>query len=182
MKLSTLSLFLVGGAILLGSCSSGEQTANKSQLYNNATAVDSEGFDFLKTVHEKAVSEVERANYAVSVSTSSAVRELAAKVVDTYESIIPDLVDIATDAHVVLPDPGAFVWSPEASEADSLAGFDDQEYIAHVQREQKLILEQFKRADRNTYKVLNRYAAEQLPAIQELYILAGGEEDHGAHH
>lgn len=182
MKLSALSLFLVGGAITLSACSSGDQTANKAQLYNNMTSVDSEGFDFLKTVHEKAVSEVERANYVESVSSSPAVKELAKKVVDTYKGIIPELEEIATEAHVILPDPGAAIWSPEELAEDSLAGFDDQQYIAHVQREQKLILEQFKRADRNTYPALNTYAAERLPAIQELYVLAGGEEDPGAHH
>ncbi len=173
----------IGVVVLLGSCSSGNQEANKSQLFNSAAGVDSEGFDFFKTVHGKAVFELELAKQAASVSTSAEVKALSGKITETYSSIIPELESMAADVHVILPDPGAPVFEmPAKLVPDSLAGFDDHAYLEHFAHEQKVILDQFNRVDRNTYKPLNHYAKEKLPAIKALYAAAGGEEDHGAHH
>lgn len=173
----------IGGVLFLGSCGNSSEKANKSLLYNNATSVDSEGLDFFKTVHEKAGFELALAKHAASASTSTEVKALAAKVTEVYGEMIPELERIATEASVVLPDPGTPAFQiPEKLALDSLGGFDNQTYLDHFVHVQKDILNQFKRADRNTYIPLNNYAGDKLPVIKELYAMAGGEEDHGAHH
>lgn len=185
MQFQKITIVAACAALALSSCvrNPGE-SASRGVLYNNEIKVDSEGFSFFKVVHGTAAYEVELADYIQSTAGSSAVRELASRVVETYQSILPELVEMAAGQHVVLPDPGAPVFHVEAT-TDSLQAADlvnEQNYIAHVQQQQKLILEQFTRADRNTNKVLNRYAQEKLPIIKELYAAAGGEEANGAHH
>ncbi len=176
-----LFIAAVGGVLFLGACGNGN--ANKALLYNNATNVDSEGFDFFKTVHEKAAFELELAKHAASVSSSSEVKALTAKITEVYGAMIPELENMAVEAKVVLPDPGTPAFQlPEKLATDSLGGFDDHAYLDHFVHAQKAILNQFKRVDRNTLILLNDYAAEKLPVVEELYAMAGGEEDHGAHH
>lgn len=178
-----LVIAAVGGVLFLSSCGNSNDRADKSLLYNNATSVDSEGFDFFKTVHEKAGFELALAQHAASTSASADVKALAAKITEVYGVMIPELERLATEAAVVLPDPGTPAFQlPESLTSDSLGGFDDHIYLNRFVHEQKEILKQFTRADRNTYVPLNNYAGEKLPAVKELYAMAGGEEDHGAHH
>ncbi|WP_353184185.1 DUF4142 domain-containing protein [Parapedobacter lycopersici] len=187
MKLDKISLIAACAVFTLGSCvrHSGEPMG-RATLFNNKTGVDTEGFSFFKSVHEAAAYEVDLANRIGASATSPEVKKLASQVVETYQSILPELVEIATVEYVILPDPGALVESvPADSTADSLSTVGtvtEQDYIAHVQHQQAMILEQFNRASRNTNKQLRNFAAAKLPAVQELYALAGGKADHGAHH
>ncbi|SEL90560.1 hypothetical protein [Parapedobacter koreensis] len=174
------SLLVVG----LSSCSrhAGEEVS-RNKLYSNATDVDAEGFTFFKSVYTKAVFETQLAEYVQSAPASPAAKELAGNVVATYEEAIPELENLATAFYVILPDPGAPVFAvPHHFTTDSLGSFNSEAYIAHVQHEQGAILEQLGRAERNTVKPLRAYAHEKLPAVEELFALAGGEADHGAHH
>ncbi|WP_257658222.1 DUF4142 domain-containing protein [Parapedobacter lycopersici] len=190
MKLDKISLIAACAVFTLGSCvrHSGEPMGRAS-LFNNKTGVDSEGFSFFKSVHEAAAYEVDLANRVGASATSPEVKKLASQVVETYQSILPELVEIATVEYVILPDPGALalesVSADSTTDSLSTAGtitVAEQDYIAHVQHKQAMILEQFNRASRNTNKQLRNFAAAKLPAVQELYALAGGEADHGAHH
>ncbi len=181
------NIFLVAlplAAATVSSCTthSGE-SVTRDKLYSNATDVDSEGFTFFKSVYEKAAHEVALAKYVQSSAASAEAKKLAAGIVETYEPFFSELEELATSFYVVLPSPGMPTFSvPEHFAADSLGGVDSQGYIAHAQHEQGAILEQFKRMDRNTSKVLKAYAKEKLPVVKELFALAGGHEDHGAHH
>lgn len=174
------SLILVLG---LGSCTkhAGEPVSRRV-LYNNETNVDTEGYVFFKTAHEKAVYETELAKYVQSSTAPAAAKELAAKVVGTYEQMIPELEGLAERFFVVLPDPGVPGFSVPHHATDSLNSFNSDAYIEHVRHEQGAMLEQFSRIERNTAKPLRAYAHEKLPAVKELFALAGGKEDHGAHH
>lgn len=171
-------------AFTLGSCTlHGGEAVSRNKLIVNATGVDSEGFTFLKTGHEKAVLETELAKYVQSAPASAQARALAGRVIETYQGIIPGLEELATGLYVILPDPGMPGFeAPHHFAADSVSGFDSNAYIAHVQHEQALILEQFRRASRNTVKEVQHFAKEQLPAVKTLFADAGGQEDHGAHH
>lgn len=191
MKLDKISLIAAGAVLMLSSC---VQHPGEPLLYNNQTKVDTEGFRFFKIVHEAVVYEVGLANHISATATSPDVKKLANQVIETYQPVIPELVELATTEYVILPDPGAVVWRANGMDApdDSLQTADmaneradvinEQNYVAHVQQKQALIVEQFNRLSRNTNRQLRDYAAEKLPTVQELYALAGGEADHGAHH
>ncbi|GGC17950.1 hypothetical protein GCM10011386_07370 [Parapedobacter defluvii] len=184
MKFRKIVLMALPLAVAASSCTrhAGE-SESRTKLYNNATDVDSEGFSFFKSVHKKATFEVGLANYVQSSPASAEAKKLAAGIVETYEPIIAELEDMGASFHVILPDPGVPAFAvPHHFAADSLGGFDSKGYIAHAQHEQGAILEQFNRIDRNTSKVLKTYAKEKLPAVKEVFALAGGHEEHGAHH
>lgn len=171
-------------AVAASSCTrhAGEPV-NRSELFSNATGVDSEGFTFFKSVYQKASFEVELAKYVQSTSASAEAKKLAAGIVQTYEPMIAELEEFATSVHVILPDPGTPAFAvPHHFAVDSLGSFDSNGYITHAQHEQGAILNQFNRIDRNTSKALKAYAKEKLPAVKEVFALAGGKEEHGAHH
>lgn len=185
MKLKNISFITASLAVLvLGSCARHPgEPVSRDILFYSATRVDTEGFVFFKSVYAKAVSETQLAKEVQSSQASPKAKEIAAKVIETYEGTIPELVQYASDFHVVLPDavPPPFA-VPHHFHPDSLGSFNSEAYIAHVQREQGAMLEQFSRAERNTAKSLRSYAKEKLPAVKELFALAGGQEDHSAHH
>ncbi len=184
MRFQTISFVAAFGAVtLLGACGHSGESVGRDKLYNNATNADSEAFTFLKTVHEKAVFEIQLAAYVQSAPASPAAKELAGDVVKTYDAIVPELEDLAASQHVILPDPGMPAFAvPNHFAVDSLAGFNSAAYIEHVQHEQGAILEQLGRLSRNTSKALKVYAVDRLPAVKTLFAAAGGVEDHGAHH
>lgn len=171
-------------AVAASSCTrhAGEPV-KRSLLFYNETNVDTEGYLFFKLAHEKAVHEVQLAESVQSAATSATTKNLASKIIDLYGGMIPELENLAATFHVILPDPGVPGFSmPHHFGTDSLTSFSDEAYAAHVQREQGAILEQFSRIDRNTSKILKVYAKEKLPAVREIFALAGGQEEHGAHH
>ncbi|SFC81511.1 protein of unknown function [Parapedobacter composti] len=171
-------------AVALGSCTrhAGEPVSRRV-LYNNETAVDTEGYVFLKTAHEKAVYETELAKHVQSTQAPATAKALASQLIATYEKMIPELESLAEANFVVLPDPGMPGFSvPHHVGTDSVANFNGDAYMEYVRHEQGAVLEQFKRASRNTSKELRAYAAERLPEVKALYTQAGGQEDHGAHH
>lgn len=184
MKFRNIFLMALPLAVAASSCTrhAGEPVS-RTHLYGNATSVDSEGFTFFKSVYKKATFEVELAKYIQSSPASSEAKKLAAEVVKTYEPIITELEALSTSFDVILPDPSMPAFAvPHHFAADSLGSFDSNGYIAHAQHEQGAILEQFNRIDRNTSKALKAYAKEKLPAVKEVFALAGGHEEHGAHH
>jgi|GEM_PF-882514 len=188
MRLNKISLVAACAVVSLSGCvrHPGE-SVRRDVLFSNETDVDSEGFTFLKVVHETAVYELALANQIQSTAASPKAREVANKVIAVYEPIVPDLEQLAGESFVVLPDPGAVAWTTGRAGApgDSLqmaGAVNETNYLAHVQERQKMLLDQFNRVNRNTHRQLRRYAADKIPAIQELYALSGGAADHGAHH
>lgn len=181
------SLFLIGALGLSAtfySCGNADQVT-KQQLYNNATLVDSEGFTFFKVSHEKIAYELDYAKYAANSSSSSQVKSFADKLNEVYGGMLAELEELAAAKQVVLPDPGALVFNAEdfSDQADSVqVAFDEQAYLAHALKAQSEILNQFQRASRNTDKELRQYSTDRLHAVKEVYVLAGGEEEAGAHH
>ncbi|WP_262245981.1 DUF4142 domain-containing protein [Parapedobacter soli] len=170
--------------LVLGSCArpSGEQVS-RSTLYNDETKVDTEGFVFFKTVHEKAQFETQLAQYVQAGAASAQAKDLAAKVIETYEPIAAELEDLAADFFVLLPHPGTAQFAAaDHFESDTLGTFDNAAYIAHVQHEQAAIIDQFSRVSRNTSKQLQDYVEEKLPAVKAVFAAAGGQQDHSAHH
>lgn len=177
--------FLIAASLLvLGACARHPgESVRRGTLFNNETNVDSEGYTFFKQVHEKAQFETQLAEYVRTTGASAEAKDLAGKVVETYEPMVAELADFAAGFSVVLVDHGKQGFTvPLHFEADTLGAFDNAGYIAHVQHEQGAILEQFKRLSRNTVADLQHYAEEKMPAVKELFAAAGGHEDHGAHH
>src|SRR5690606_20189740 len=147
------SFLVAASLLLLGSCARHPgETVRRGTLYNNETNVDSEGYVFFKSVHEKAQFETELAKYIQSAPASTEAKGLAAKIVETYEPMVAELADFAAGFSVVLVDQeGRGFTVPHHFEVDTLgASFNNAGYIAHVQHEQGAILEQFKRLSRNT--------------------------------
>lgn len=176
-----LATATLGLGILFASCQT-EGDANRQQLYNNFTKVDSEGFEFLKQVHEKASYEVAYAQYVATTSGFADAKALADSITYLYSEIIPQLEELAAEAHVILPDPGGLEFSAAGLYTDTANVFSSQDYFERFVHEQEVILDQFERASRNTYVPLRSYANEKLPQIKNLYAQAGGKEEEGAHH
>lgn len=183
-------LFLAGAmavAVTFASCGYDNGKIGKQQLYNNATFVDTEGFTFFKTAHEKMAYELAHAEYALSQGITGDARALAEKIIASYTKLLPMIDSLAVEKQVIANDPGALVFQAEhvTAETDSLEAapaFDQAGYVAHVQKEQAAILNQFTRASRNTDKDLRKFCQDRLEMIQEIYTLAGGQVDDGAHH
>ena len=187
MKINKMALVAAGAVFLLSSCvrHSGEPVA-RAVLFNDKTGLDTDAFGAIKAVHATGAYEIGLANYMKSNAVSAQVKELAAKVVEAYEPILPELEQIASEDYALLPSADAVVWSdPVVAAGDSLqtAGvMSEQDYVAHVKHEQGSVLTQLNRLSRNTDKELRAFATEQLPAIEALYAQAGGEAGHGEHH
>lgn len=183
MKRTTL--FLISGlslGVVLSSCNN-EGSANKQQLYNNYTKTDTEGFTFFKSVHEKAMFEMEFAKYAATVSNDPKIASISEKISSVYTEMIPQLEELAAEAQVILPDPGTPEFEvPVLFALDTAASFDVDKYLKHLAKQQKEIVKQFKRASRNTNQSIRKYAGEKLPVVEELYVFVGGESDKGGHH
>lgn len=173
-----LAIAALGLGVFFASCNS-ESGANKEQLYNNATKVDSEGYTFFKTVYQKASYELAYAEYAAA---NGAPASLTNNIKALYAEMLPELESLASEAHVIVPDPGQLVFSADELFSDSTQVFVAADYQNRFVKEQQLLVDQFKRASRNTYKPLRAYAQEALPRIQQLYADAGGEAAPGAHH
>lgn len=185
MNLKRLAMVAASAAVVtLGSCTRHEgEPVSRDILYNGSSRVDSEGFEFLKAVHEKAVFETALAKYVQGTSASAEAKALAGQVIAAYEPLIAELESLGTDVYVLLPDPGTPAFTmPNHLAADSLGNMDSHRYIHHVQHELAAVIAQLSRAERNTHQALRAYAKEKLPAIRELYAAAGGTEDHHAHH
>ena len=177
--------FLVAASLLvLGSCARHPgESMRRGTLYNNEANVDSEGYTFFKQVNEKAQFETQLAKYVRTTAASAEAKDLAGKIVETYEPMVTELADFAATFSVVLVNHGGRGFTvPHHFEADTLGAFDNAGYIAHVQHEQGAILEQFKRLSRNTIEDLQHYAEDKMPTVKALFAAAGGREDHGAHH
>src|SRR5690606_34477917 len=135
--------FLVAASMLvLSSCARHPgETVRRGTLYNDETYVDTEGYTFFKSVHEKARFETALAKYIQSTSASSEAKGLASKIAETYEPLAAELESLAGTFAVILPDPGeADFVTPGHFQADSLGRIDNAGYIAHVQHEQGAIL------------------------------------------
>lgn len=184
-RMKRTRLFLIGAmaiTVTFASCGYDNGKVGKEQLYNNATFVDTEGFTFFKTAHEKAAYELAHAQYALSQGVSGDARALAEKIVATYTDLLPELEELGAAKQVIADDPGAFVFNAEEHYEVLTAEFDQNTYVAHVQKEQAAILNQFERASRNTDKDLRKFTTDRLDIIKEIYTLAGGHVDEHAHH
>lgn len=187
--MKTTKLFLTGALAIIGfmasSCGQSDEV-NRQHLYNNASLVDSEGMTFFKVAHEKAAYELAQANQVLTQGVSGDAKAVAEQIVATYSELLPAMEELAAKNHVILPDPGALVFSNsvETDSTDSVAvtGVDVNNYVAHVQREHKELMNQFKRASRNTNKDVRSFGADHLAAIENIYAMAGGQVDEGAHH
>src|SRR5690606_20000677 len=184
MKLKNMLLMALPLAVAATSCTrhAGEP-ARRSLLFNNETNIDSDGYLFLLSVHEKAVSGVKAAEQIQSASAPEATKALASKINSLYGEMIPELEKLAEDFHVLLPDPGLPGFSmPHHFSSDSVSsGIDNESFLAYAQHEQGAILDQFQRVDRNTSKVLKKYAREKLTAVKEIYKLAGVHDAYCSH-
>lgn len=180
-KSNLLAIAALGLGVMLSSCQT-EGEASRQHMYNNASKVDNEGFTFLKTVHEKAGYELAYSEYAATNSGSAEIKALSDSIAGVYADLLPQLEELAAKLHVVLPDPGQLVFSGEELALDSEHVLTAEGYKHHFVHEQETIVDQFKRASRNTNANLRALANEQLPKAKSLYAQAGGVESHGAHH
>ncbi len=164
MKKTGLTASLLASAYLVISCSGSGYQTGKNVLLNNATGADTEAFEFLTTVYEKGTHESALARQVAAQSVSSQVKEIAARVTGFYEEVLPEIESLATQTKVLIPAPGM----PAFETTDTVA-INEKEYLHSTLHEQKLVLDQFKRADRNTHKGINAYAKERLGQMEELY-------------
>lgn len=198
MKLNTLLIAAAcAGTFMMTSCN---PTAQENQLkYTHTTLVDGDAYQIFQIVGEKIPYEADYATYAEGVASSAQAKELAGKVKEVFTDIIPNLDTLATRFQVGFPIRGAKEFSASTelqavavTETDSTATdvapaplakvYSDESYVHHVQHEVAEIKKQFKRLSRNTNKDLRDYAASQLERLDELYKLAGGQEDDHSHH
>lgn len=177
-KSNLLAVAALGLSVFFASCNADGQ-ANKRQLYNNESKVDTEAYTFFKSAYEKAAYELAYADYAAANGASQA---LTNGIREVYADMLPELEVIAAEAHIIIPDPGQLIFSAEERYADSTQVFTVADYQAHFLKEQEFLVEQFKRASRNTYKPLREFAQNKLPQVQALYVQAGGQESDGGHH
>lgn len=182
-RLFLMGAFAIGFAV--ASCGYADQNKiTKEQLYSNATHVDSEGFTFFKTTYEKAAYELAHAQYALGQGVSGDAKAIADKIVATYPDLLPELEQLAAKKQVIVPDPGALMFTaPEAyaAEDSTAVSFDAEAYVLHVQKEHKELINQLKRASRNTDQDLRKFGAEKIAAIKEIYALSGGHEEESSH-
>lgn len=177
-KSNLLAVAALGLSVFFASCSTEGQT-DKRQLYNNESKVDTEGYTFFKTVHEKAAYELAFAEYAAA---NGAPKSLTDSISAIYVSMLPELETIAAEAQIVLPDPGQLRFSAEELFGDSTRVFTVSDYQSRFVNEQHLLVDQFKRGSRNTYKPLREYAQNKLSQIEQLYAQAGGEKAENNQH
>ncbi len=164
MKKTGLTVSLFAAAYLAVSCSGSGYQTRKNQLLNNVTGVDTEAFEFLKTVYEKGTHESERARRVAAQAVSGQVKDIAGRVSGLYDGILPEIERLAAETEVLIPAPGM----PALPPADTTA-MAESDYLHTTLHEQKLILDQFKRADRNTHKGINAYAKDKLADVEQLY-------------
>jgi gas vesicle protein len=164
MRKTGLTASLLASAYLVISCSGSGYQTRKSLLLNNETATDTEAFQFLKTVYEKGTHESALARQVAAQSVSSQVKEVAERVSGFYEEVLPEIESLAAQTDVLIPAPGM-----PAFEVNDTVAINEKEYLHNTLHEQKLVLDQFKRADRNTHKAINAYAKGKLEQIEELY-------------
>lgn len=198
MKLNTLLIAAAfAGTFLTMSCN---RTAQEKQLkYTHTTLVDGDAYQIFQIVGAKMPYEVDYATYAEGVASSAQARELAGKVKEVFTDILPNLDELATKNQVDFPIRGAKefeapIENQSVVEADSIQTdaavapavvaetYSNEGYVLHVRNELAEIKKQFKRLSRNTNRELRDYAASQLDRLDELYKLAGGQEDEHAHH
>lgn len=185
MKIKNNFLIAVSLAVLvLSSCTTHQDDqVRRSTLYNNESKVDTEGYTFFKLVHEKAQLETALAKYVQTTAAFPEAKSLAGTIIETYEPMVAELEELAKSFLVMLPGAGTPGFAvPHHFDTDTLGTFDGAGYIAHVQHEQAVILEQFNRISRNTSKQLKEYANEKMPSVKTAYAAAGGQEDHSVHH
>lgn len=171
----------LGLGLGLSSCGNSEEP-NKQQLFSNASLGDGDGFGFYKNVHELGTNAIEVAKYANSQGASGEVKALNDKILEVYPSLLAEMETLGSQLQVVLPDPGAQVFNADEAAADSTYTFALDTYLAKAAEDTGRIAEEFKRASRNTEKSTRAFAAQNLEAVKEIYILAGGKKDEGGHH
>src|SRR5690606_16139785 len=103
------------------------------------------------------------ARQVAAQSVSSQVKEVAERVSGFYEEVLPEIESLAAQTDVLIPAPGM-----PAFEVNDTVAINEKEYLHSTLHEQKLVLDQFKRADRNTHKAINAYAKGKLEQIEEL--------------
>jgi hypothetical protein len=177
--------FIVWVALGLGfataSCGNPEGVG-KQQLFNNATHVDNEAFNFLKIVHEKATNEVALAKHIATQYPGTEAAGLTDQIVGLYNELLPQLEQLGAVGQVILPDPGQPALTVPTLIADTVNGFQPAAYLNHAAHEQYYILDQFKRATRNTNKAVRQFALDHIDRVKEVFVAAGGQEEEGAHH
>lgn len=193
MKLNTLFVAAVCASTLLASCN--PKTAVENQLkYTHTSLVDAEAYSFFQIVGSKIPYEVDYAKYVETKTSSTQVKQLAAKVQVLYGSLIPQMDSLAIESDVDFPIKGAQKFSAvaqaESATTDSTAvsahaehaPYSDEAYLLHVQHETAKIKDQFERLSRNTNRSLRDFAAAQIEAVGEVYTLAGGKAEAHGHH
>lgn len=194
MKLVKLLALAGCATFVLASCDL-SVGAKKQLKYNHTTLVDSDAYAFFQTVGGKAVYEKDYAEFIASTGASAKAKDLATKSKDFYSSLIPIIDELATEFQVNFPIRGAAQFeSPlteSANEQDSSSSiigaqvpfvFDEEAYVQHVQKETAIVYEQLKRVSRNTNEKIRDFATSKIDEAKELYTLAGGTIDEGAHH
>lgn len=178
-KRSFVLVAILGLGLGVSSCNNpGDVT--KQQLYNNATLVDSEAFNFFKGVHEKGTNAIEMANYSNSQGATGEIKAYNDKVLEVMPAILTEMETLAADFQVVLPDPGLIRFEAPV-EGDSTQVFGQDTYKRVYTEDAAFIYDQFKRLSRNTVKEVRAFGQEKLPIAEELYKLSGGTIDQVGH-
>lgn len=196
MKLNTFLIAAAAtGALSLSSCNPSMQ---EQQLkYTHTTLVDGDAYQFFQSVGEKVPYEIGYAAYVEGTATSAEARTLASRIREEFAAILPDLDELATKNQVDFPIRGAQAFvSPDSVRTvvnvpDTTQALESpveqtahasEDYVLYAQHQLADIKGQFKRLSRNTDRELRDYAASKLDVLDELYKLAGGEEDTHGHH
>ncbi|MFA4976201.1 hypothetical protein D3C81_976370 [compost metagenome] len=180
MKINKLFIVAACASTLFASC--GQTAADRQRQYSNASLADGDAFAMIKFVGENGNYLVNLADVAAKQSTSTEVKNVAAKIKEAYATVLPELDNLAKELHVGEAQRGVPAFQVPASVgSDSTAAFNDKAFLALVVKKQGEINTRLSHEEHNTNKDVIHLSEESLKKVEEIYKLAGGKvEEH--HH
>lgn len=181
MKINKLFVVAACASTLLASC--GETAADRQRQYANASLADGDAFAMIKFVGENGNYLVNLADVAAKQSSSAEVKNLAAKIKESYATVLPELDGLAKELHVGDAQRGVPTFQVPASiGSDNTKAFNDKAFLAVVLEKQGEINSRLSHEEHNTNKDVIHVSEESLKKVEEIYKLAGGKAEAHGHH
>ncbi|WP_028297012.1 DUF4142 domain-containing protein [Olivibacter sitiensis] len=172
----------VATLVSMNACTTVGDNKTPNNLYlTNATKADNEAYTFFRAVYQTASDEVAFAKQ-LDAKGSGEAKQVASKVSVQYQAILEKVAQLATDADVLIPQPGLakfeLAHGLDSAQADVLG----EAYLKSSVKNQQKVIAQFKQVERNTSLPLRDYAQEVLPALEETLASIAPSEGHSSHH
>lgn len=155
-------------AVLLGAnaCTTVGDNKKPAELYYlNVTKADSEAYAFFRTVYQTASDELAFANI-IGNKGGAGTGQLTDSISAQYKGVLARVEELATDANVLIPQPGFDTFSLEGGLDSAQTQVLASAYLQTSISNQKKVIEQFKQVTNNTSAPLRDYAQEVLPTLE----------------